>query len=181
MWTRYVKSDIGCKAQVAGMVDNIDHDVQCVSCSAASRRRPSPLMRNNVLCWIPGAMALTCLIHKRQMIPVQEGSAPKWLLITHTACERLRPPAEPQPPPPQPLPGVVDSSRPVGTISGRCQESKMMNYEYPGDVDRTPALGREKSPFSLVLFRLPNKQTDSEERVVVGVIDFYLSFSMASD
>lgn len=37
-----------------------------------------------------------------------------------------------------PLPGVPNSSQPVGTISGRCQESKMMNYEYPGDVDRIP-------------------------------------------
>lgn len=41
----------------------------------------------------------------------------------------------------------------------------MMNYEYPGDVDRIPALrGEKKIPlffFSLCHFEQPNKQTDS--------------------
>lgn len=50
------------------------------------------------------------------------------------------------------LPGVANSSQPDGTISGRCQESKMMNYEYPGDVDRIPALGEKKISFFSVPF-----------------------------
>lgn len=29
------------------------------------------------------AIELVCLINKRQLISVEEGSAPKWLLITH--------------------------------------------------------------------------------------------------
>lgn len=62
------------------------------------------------------------------------------------------------------LPGVANSSQPDGTISGRCQESKMMNYEYPGDVDRIPALGGKKRFlfFFCAIFGQPNKQTDSE-------------------
>lgn len=42
------------------------------------------------------------------------------------------------------LPGVAKSSQPNGTISGRCQESNVMNYEYPGDVYRMAMEGREK-------------------------------------
>lgn len=42
------------------------------------------------------------------------------------------------------LPGVAKSSQPNGTISGRCQESNVMNYEYPGDVDRMAVEGREE-------------------------------------
>lgn len=39
----------------------------------------------------------------------------------------------------------------------------MMNYEYPGDVDRIPALGEKKiSFFFCAIFGQPNKQTDSE-------------------
>lgn len=86
------------------------------------------------------------------------------------------PPLQPSPPPPipelgcmcwptgtlTPLPGVTNSSQPTSTISGRCHESKMMNYEYPGDVDRISAL-RENGPlfFPLCHFGQPNKQTES--------------------
>lgn len=40
----------------------------------------------------------------------------------------------------------------------------MMNYEYPGDVDRIPALGGGGGFlfFFCAIFGQPNKQTDSE-------------------
>lgn len=67
-----------------------------------------------------------------------------------------------------PLPGVANSSQAVGTISGRCQESKMMNYEYTGDVDWIAVLGERRVLLCPPLFflsgtvsRHPNMQTDS--------------------
>lgn len=58
----------------------------------------------------------------------------------------------------------------------------MMNYEYPGDVDRIPALGEERGGevggilffFCAILGSQISRQIQ-EECAVVRAIDFYLS------
>lgn len=54
----------------------------------------------------------------------------------------------------------------------------MMNYEYPGDVDRIPALGEGGGSFFFFFCAILGSQISrqiQEECAVVRVIDFYLS------
>lgn len=51
----------------------------------------------------------------------------------------------------------------------------MMNYEYPGDVDRIPALGEKRFLFFRAILGSQISRQIQEECAVVGVIDFYSS------
>lgn len=74
-----------------------------------------------------------------------------------------------------PLPGVANSSQAVGTISGRCQESKMMNYEYPGDVDGIPVLGGENIPFFPSSISGQHKSADRFRKSVLSSLEWLIS------